>query len=55
LAENSFFARQPDGSRIVERAAYYRVVRQLAEEPMELMALDSMPEWLRRLMQNSPL
>jgi len=39
FSENPFMARQPDGSRILERAVHARVIRQLAQEPMELIAV----------------
>jgi hypothetical protein len=57
--QNPFMARQPEGSKIREGALRAWVIRQLAEEAMELIVVDNLtdPEAVRRKLglQNLPL
>lgn len=59
LRDNPFMARQPEGSRIHEGAIRAWVIRQLAQEPMDLLVIDPKINWesLRRqwATQNLPL
>jgi hypothetical protein len=57
LRENRFLAHRQDGvgSRILSQMVRSRMIRDLEQEPMELMPVDWMPEWLSRLAQKLPL
>ena len=56
LRENKFLANRKDqvGS-ILFQMVRAKMIRDLDQEPMELLPLNSMPEWLRHLAQNLPL
>jgi hypothetical protein len=53
LRENRFLAeRQDRAGSILSQMVRARMIRDLEQEPMELMPLECMPEWLRHLAQN---
>ena len=54
LREKPFLMPRQDrvGSRILSQMVRSRMIRDLDQEPMELMPVDWMPEWLRHLAQN---
>ncbi|HEV8413047.1 MAG TPA: replication initiation protein [Bryobacteraceae bacterium] len=57
LRENLFLAQRQDriGNSILWQMVRARMIRDLDQEPMELVPLDWMPEWLWHLAQNLPL
>jgi hypothetical protein len=56
LRENKFLAeRQSRAGGMLSQMIRARMIRDLDQEPMELMTVDWMPEWLRHLAQKLPL
>ena len=57
LRENRFLAERPDRAEgsILSQIIKARMIRDLEREPMEVIPVDWMPEWLRHLAQNLPL
>lgn len=57
LRENRFLAERPDRAEgsILSQIIKARMIRDLEREPMEVIPVDWMPEWLRHMAQNLPL